>query len=140
VHFNAPPALLAARLARVVASHPSTLSGTLAWAARTARRAGPIGVVRHGIRPMTFVMHRFMHADQVAPAWELLRRGEVSDDPLITETQERLRACSYAMAHPDTGEIVPACVQHSVLDPGENRELMTLLPLPRRRRSAGDRD
>ena len=133
VHFNAPPALLAARLVRVAIRHPSTLTGTLAWATRTARRAGPLGLVRHGIRPVTFVMHRFMHADQVAPAWELLQRGEVTDDPLITETQERLRACSYAMAHPETGEIVPACVQHSVLDPGENRELMTLLPLPRRR-------
>lgn len=140
VHFNAPPALLAARLARVAARHPSTLSAALAWAARTTRRAGPLGLVRHGARPVTFVMHRFMHADQVAPAWALLQRGEVTDDPVIIETQERLRACSYAMAHPETGEIVPACVQHSVLDPEENRELMTLLPLPRRRTRASEQD
>jgi len=136
VHFNAPPALLAARLARVAAAHPSTLSGAVAWAARAARRAGPVALARHGVVPMTFVMHRFMHAEQVAPAWELLQRGGTSDDPLVVETQERLRACSYAMAHPETGELVPACVQHSVLDPGENRALAQLLPLPRRRPAA----
>ena len=44
-------------------------------------------------------------------------------------TQERLQACTYAMAHPETGELVPACVQHSVLDPGENASLRELLPL-----------
>lgn len=82
---------------------------------------------------MTFVMHRFMHAEDVKPAWELLQRGETSDDPRIVETQERLRSCFYAMAHPETGEIVPACVQHSVLDPEENVVLAQLLPLPRRR-------
>ena len=57
----------------------------------------------------------------------------MSDDPRILETQERLQACFYGMAHPETGEIVPACVQHSVLDPQENLELVTRLPLPRRR-------
>jgi hypothetical protein len=40
-----------------------------------------------------------------------------------------LEACSYAMAHPESGELVPACVQHSVLDPQENRRLAELLPL-----------
>lgn len=33
------------------------------------------------------------------------------------------------MAHPDTGELVPACLQHSVLDPVENQVLRRLLPL-----------
>lgn len=33
------------------------------------------------------------------------------------------------MAHPETGELVPACVQHSVLDPVENVALRRLLPL-----------
>jgi hypothetical protein len=80
---------------------------------------------------MTFVMHRFMHAEDVKPAWELLERGETSDDPTIKETQERLLACSYAMAHPETGHIVPECVQHCVLDPDENRALTQELPLPR---------
>jgi hypothetical protein len=33
------------------------------------------------------------------------------------------------MAHPETGELVPACVQHSVLDPVENVKLRRLLPI-----------
>ncbi len=40
------------------------------------------------------------------------------------------------MAHPETGELVPACVQHSVLDPIENvalRRTLPLLPTIRRR-------
>ena len=42
---------------------------------------------------------------------------------------QRLRACSYAMAHPDDGRLVPACVQHSVLDPQENLALRRILPV-----------
>ncbi|MEJ7755954.1 MAG: hypothetical protein WKF83_06085 [Nocardioidaceae bacterium] len=66
------------------------------------------------------------------------------DDPRLAATQERLRACSYAMAHPETGELVPACVQHAVLDPTENLQLRRLLPLtvrtgrPATRTRAGD--
>jgi hypothetical protein len=37
------------------------------------------------------------------------------------------------MAHPETGTLVPACVQHGVLDADENAALATLLPIPRRR-------
>jgi hypothetical protein len=37
------------------------------------------------------------------------------------------------MAHPERGEIVPACVQHSVLDEAENDSLGALLPLYRPR-------
>jgi len=48
----------------------------------------------------------------------------------VRATQERLQACSYAMAHPEDGTLVPACVQHSVLDPQENLRLQVLLPLP----------
>ena len=73
-------------------------------------------------------MHAFMDARDVRPAWELMQRGEVSDDPKIRATQERLEACSYAMAHPETGTLVPACAQHSVLDPLENERLQELLP------------
>ena len=62
------------------------------------------------------------------PAWELLQRGECSDDPQIRAAQERLQACSYAMAHPESGTLVPACAQHSVLDPLENLRLQELLP------------
>ena len=84
---------------------------------------------------MTFVMHSFMDASDVKPAWELLRRGELSDDPRIRATQERLQACSYAMAHPESDELVPACAQHSVLDPLENIELRRRLPLATARAS-----
>ena len=137
VHFNAPPRLLALRLGRVVLAHPTVVPRALGWAVRTVRRVGARRLLRHRVVPVTFVMHRFMHADDVAPAWELLERGESSDDPRIIETQERLAACSYAMAHPESGRLVPACVQHSVLDPGENTALSQLLPLPTVRTSAG---
>jgi hypothetical protein len=138
VHWGAPPALLGARLARVAVAHPHLIVTGGRWLSRRVRTAGGVWVVLGALRrkefvPMTFVMHRFMHAEDVKPAWELLQRGETSDDPRIVETQERLRSCFYAMAHPETGEIVPACVQHSVLDPEENVVLAQLLPLPRRR-------
>ncbi len=77
-----------------------------------------------------------MDAGDVRPAWELMRRGVVAEDPRVRDTQERLAACSYHMAHPETGELVPACAQHSVLDPDENVRLRTLLPLPTLRRGA----
>lgn len=48
---------------------------------------------------------------------------------LVAETQERLKACSYTFGHPDTGELIPACVQHSVLDPAINKRLKAILPL-----------
>ena len=78
---------------------------------------------------MTFVVHAFMDADVVGPAWEALQRGEVAGDPEVRAAQERLEACSYAMAHPDEVRLVPACVQHSLLDPAENARLMRQLPL-----------
>ena len=86
------------------------------------------------MHPVTFVMHSFMDARDVAPAWALLQRGTMSDEPRIRATQERLQACTYHMAHPESDELVPACVQHSVLDPLENRDLVTLLATPERRR------
>jgi hypothetical protein len=74
-------------------------------------------------------MHNFMDAEVVRPAWELMQRGEVASDPDVRAAQERLSACSYAMAHPESGTLVPACAQHSVLDPEENRKLALLLPM-----------
>ncbi len=42
------------------------------------------------------------------------------------------------MAHPENATLVPACVQHSVLDPDENAALRTMLPMPAARpRPAG---
>lgn len=130
VSFSGTPLpLLLIKLMRVLARHPSVATVGLGWALRLARRAGLRALLRYRPRPVTFVMHSFMDAADVAPAWDALQRGEHSSDPRIKVTQDRLRACSYAMAHPETGQLVPACVQHSVLDPGENATLRRLLPL-----------
>ena len=108
-----------------------------AWALRLLRRLGGVRAIRRDPpRAITYVMHAFMDARDVKPAWELLERGEMSDDPRIRATQERLQACSYAMAHPESGTLVPACAQHSVLDPLENLRLQELLPVLRP--AAGD--
>ena len=134
VHFNAPLHLLLPRLVRLALARPHLVGTALGWLARTVRRVGgPVAILRGGVYPTTFVMHRFMHADDVKPAWEALERGERLRDPRLREVQERLMACSYAMAHPESGKVVPACVQHGVLDPEENRLLAELLPLPRRK-------
>jgi hypothetical protein len=132
IHFNAPIHLLVPRLSRVVAAHPCVIPLAIRCLGRMIRRVGgPTALMRHRIVPLNFVMHRFMHAADVTPAWELLERGEMSDDRRIRETQERLQPCSYAMAHPESGRLVPACVQHSVLDPAENFQLSRELPIVR---------
>ncbi|MBI4884650.1 MAG: radical SAM domain-containing protein [Actinobacteria bacterium] len=123
------------RVARLLMRRPPLVLVAGGWLRRFARRAGGLRALRSGIRPVTFVMHSFMDATVVAPAWELLRRGEVATDATVLVAQERLQACTYAMAHPESGEIVPACVQHSLLDAHENRQLVELLPLPTRRSS-----
>ncbi len=140
IGFAATPLpLLVVKLLRLAAAHPGMLTMALGWAARVVRRVGMRSLLRHGVRPVTFVMHRFMDAADVSPAWELTQQGIVSDDPRLRETQERLAACHYAMAHPETGTLVPACVQHGVLDPEENAELAVLLPMPVARRRDGSR-
>jgi len=121
--------LVAARAARAIARHPAVLRSGAAWAARLLRRLGGLRAIRRDApRAVTYVMHAFMDARDVKPAWEQLQRGELSDDPRVRATQERLQACSYAMAHPESGTLVPACAQHSVLDPLENLRLAQLLP------------
>lgn len=128
--FALPGALLAARVARAYATNPRGLVETLAWGRRFAARAGGVRrVLGEKPRPLTFVMHSFMDARHVKPAWEALQRGETPTDPDVLAAAERLQACSYAMAHPESDELVPACVQHSVLDPQENLRLTELLPL-----------
>jgi hypothetical protein len=128
--FQAPPALLAARAIRAVARHPRVLPSAAGWARRAVARAGGVSALRRTPpRPVTFVMHAFMDARVVRPAWEAIRRGEVAAEPEVREAQERLQACSYAMAHPEDGTLVPACAQHAVLDPQENVRLAELLPL-----------
>ena len=118
------------RLLRGVAAHPRALGPATLYGISLLKRAGgPSALLRNKVRPMTFVMHTFMDAADVTPAWELLQAGVMSDDPTIRGTQERLQACVYAMAHPESDMLVPACAQHSVLDPIENIELRNLLPI-----------
>jgi hypothetical protein len=124
--------LRAIRGARAIARHPAVLRSGAGWSLRLLRRVGAMRTIRRS-RPkaITYVMHSFMDARDVRPAWELLQRGEMSQDPGIRATQERLQACSYAMAHPESGTLVPACAQHAVLDPAENLRLQRELPLTR---------
>lgn len=129
VDFGAPKAALTARLVRIVAREPATAAVAAAWALRRLRRAGPVRLARHGARALTFVVHSFMDAAVVRPAWEALRAGELSAEPRVRAAQERLQACSYLMAHPDEDLLVPACAQHAVLDFEENLRLRRLLPL-----------
>ncbi|KAA8498220.1 hypothetical protein FVE85_5805 [Porphyridium purpureum] len=124
-----PLPLFVLKLARCMFRHPWTLVMFAKWCVRFVRRAGVQRMLSLSFHPVTFVMHRFMDAEVVKPAWELLQKNEMSSDPRIRETQERLQACSYAMAHPDTGELVPACAQHSVYDPDINKQLAELLPI-----------
>ena len=126
--------VLAARLLRAVLRHPVDVLVLLGVGRRLVRRAGGGRAVlqawRHqelGVK--SFVVHHFMDASVVGPAWALMEKGTTSEDPAIREAQERLGACMYTMAHPETGRLVPACTQHSVLDPAENTELRKLLPL-----------
>ncbi len=129
-----PPALLAVKVLRVLARHPGDVRLALAWGRGFVARVGGLrrlagALCRGRVQPMNIVVHAFMDAADVGPAWARMQAGETATEPRLLATQERLAACTYSMAHPETGELVPACVQHSVLDPGANAELRTLLPL-----------
>lgn len=139
-YSGVPIPVLAAKLLRAFARRPFLFVVLARWFARTVRRAGPWRMLRHGVRPVSYVVHQFMDAADVAPAWAMMQRGEAATEPRLVATQERLAACHYAMAHPETGELVPACVQHSVLDPVENVELRRLLPIVEARGSRPARD
>lgn len=137
-----PPVLLVAKLARVLAEHPRDVGVIAAYARSVVGRAGGLRTLvmaarRGEVTPMTFVVHQFMDAADVAPAWQAIKAGEVATDERIRATQERLQACTYTMSHPETGELVPACAQHGVLDLGENVELRRLLPLTVKSSPAG---
>ncbi len=128
------PPVLVVKVLRVLVRHPGDVKVAAAWARRLVGRSGGLRRVwtawrRGEVTPMTYVVHNFMDASDVDPAWRLMQAGRVATDPAVRATQERLSACTYAMAHPETGQLVPACVQHSVLDPSENVELRRLLPL-----------
>ncbi|WP_258802342.1 hypothetical protein [Pseudarthrobacter sp. NS4] len=128
------PWVLAVKVTRALLAHPGDVPVILGFGLRLARRAGGIRRIAAAARAgrlsfKTFVVHNFMDAADVAPAWDLMDKGVVSEDPKTREVQERLGACMYTMSHPETGQLVPACVQHSVLDPAENAGLRKLLPL-----------
>lgn len=124
------PGIATVKIARFLAGRPGLMLVALAWLMRMLRRVGVWNLLRHPrIRPMTFVMHSFMDAQDVAPAWALNLRGETSSDPAVRATQERLRACGYTMAHPETGQLVPACAQHGLLDRDEVLQLRRRLPI-----------
>ena len=134
VFGGTPWPLLSVKIIRALARHPRDVGVVLGQIRRIVARAGGIGAVigaavRERMSFKTFVVHNFMDAAQVAPAWELMGQGVASDDPSVRETQLRLASCSYAMSHPEDGRLVPACVHHSVLDPTETRQLRKLLPL-----------
>lgn len=151
-YFRAVPApqrakpwpLKATRIARALMADPAAALVLARWGLRFVKRAltdpmtGPHVHGRRRIQPTTYVMHRFMDAGDVRRAWELMERGIEADDTDTRATQERLQACVYGMAHPESDRVVPACVQHSVLDPAENRQLIQLLPPRTSRRPGSD--
>ena len=129
-----PAYVLAFKLVRALTAHPADIPPLVGLARRIFKRSGGFArTVRAAcggrLKFKTFVVHNFMDAAEVQPAWDLMEQGITSDDPKLKETQERLGACIYTMSHPETGQLIPACVQHSVLDPQENVELRKLLPL-----------
>ena len=143
------PHLLAFKLLRVFFRRPWLLFFAVAWCARVVRRAGGLwAIMSRGVRPVTVVMHRFMDAEDVKSAWALMQDGVDPDDEAVKdaggervrETMQRLAACSYGMAHPDSDLVVPACVQHSVYDPDTNASLAQTLPLSEPARAALEAD
>lgn len=127
-------AFLVVRILRAVLRHPGDVRILAGLGRRLTIRAGGLRALWRSWRGKnlgvkSFVVHNFMDAEVVAPAWELMQRGQTSDEPAVREAQERLEACMYTMSHPETGQLIPACTQHSVLDPAANVELRRLLPL-----------
>jgi hypothetical protein len=123
-----PVPLRLLRAARCVIGTPSVVPSTLGWLRRLVRRGGGVSRDWFDAHPTTFVMHRFMDSADVSAAWAHMGAGTVPDEPRLVETVERLRACAYSMPHPENDQMVPACVQHAVLDHEENLQLVELLP------------
>uniref|UniRef100_A0A7S0BLU1 Uncharacterized protein n=1 Tax=Rhodosorus marinus TaxID=101924 RepID=A0A7S0BLU1_9RHOD len=127
--FVMPTRLLLIKFLRHVIRRPYYLVLFAMWFGRFLKRAGGVRVLFRGVMFLTIVMHRFMDAENVKAAWDLMELGIDATDPKIRETQERLQACSYGMAQTDQGRVIPACVQHSVYDPLQNKKLREELPL-----------
>jgi hypothetical protein len=125
------PHILITKILRRLTRHPGVIFPFSGFIVRTICGSGGLlhvlrAMAKGQIKFKTFVVHNFMDAADVKPAWEMMEKGETSQDPKIQETQERLRACIYTMSHPETNRLIPACVQHSVLDPGENLQLLQI--------------
>ncbi|MDP3207870.1 MAG: hypothetical protein Q8M65_01860, partial [Rhodoglobus sp.] len=114
VFGGTPWPALTAKIVRAAVRHPGDLGVVIGQLRRIVARAGGFrrvirAAVRRQLSIRTFVVHSFMDADQVEPAWALLQDGVMSEDSAVRETQVRLQSCSYAMSHPDDGRLVPAC-------------------------------
>ena len=125
------PLILITKIMRRLTRHPGVIFPFAGFIVRTIHGSGGLlpvvrAVAKRQINFKTFVVHNFMDAAEVKPAWAMMEKSEISLDPKILETQERLRACIYTMSHPETDRLIPACVQHSVLDPGENLQLLQI--------------
>ena len=69
-----PPPLLAVKVLRVLARHPGDAKVAVGWARRLVERSGGARRCwrawrRGAVAPMTYVVHDFMDAADVAPAW-----------------------------------------------------------------------
>ncbi|CAN5330821.1 hypothetical protein BH20ACT8_BH20ACT8_21340 [soil metagenome] len=93
----------------LLAVHPADAATLGRWALRflsraaagaTPRTAGPRG--GPPVLATTYMVHRFMDADDVSRAWDLMQRGVEADDPGILATQERLRPPGLAPQAPLT--------------------------------------
>ncbi len=117
------------RIARSLASNPKFVVDAARWAGRFAKRGGGAKQRWWDAKAVTYVMHQFIDAADTADGWQHILAGTRATEPRILEAQERLEACAYSMGHPETDQLVPACVQHGVLDAEENRQLVELLPI-----------
>lgn len=92
--------LLAAKLVPVAIAHPPDLVVALSWARSALQRAGGlrrllIAASQRRVRLLSFVVHQFMDAADVAPAWARMTSRTVADDAGLRAMQERLAACTY---------------------------------------------
>ncbi|GGI01135.1 hypothetical protein ACFFGR_18470 [Arthrobacter liuii] len=81
-----PAGFVAAKIIRALLTHPADVPVILQFGQRLAQRAGGLRHIFAAARAgelsfRTFVVHNFMDAADVAPAWELLEKGVVSEDP-----------------------------------------------------------
>jgi hypothetical protein len=93
--FERAPAALVAAVARVVARHPAVVPAAAGWAARFVRRSGARRLLTGRPRALTFVVHAFMDAEVVKPAWEGRTRWRTP-----TRTASSRRACSTRCSTP----------------------------------------